>query len=298
MRLASYVKLVSREDKVASENRSRVAVLMPAYNAEQFINRAVQSLAESTLPCDVYVVDDGSKVPVAQVLGNNSGVHVLRLEKNCGIAHARNAGLKAILNRAYEFVACLDADDICYPDRIAKQVDFLDRHPEVAAVGTWGRHFEEKSGETICVMRTPAEAASAKSAMRTNMAVINTSAMIRTSALRAVGLYAEHYRAAEDYELLRRISAKFAIANIPEVLVDICISQDGISLRRRRRQLLERFKIQLKYFEPMQPGAWSGLARTLLLLLVPASLHSKVKSSSKGFYGVAALSANGWAGRP
>jgi len=283
---------------VAPENRSRVAVLMPAYNAEQFINRALQSLAASTFPCDVYIVDDGSTVPVAQVLGNNSKAHVLRLEQNRGIAQARNAGLKAILDRSYEFVACLDADDVCHPERIAKQVDFLDRHPEVAVIGTWGRHVEEKSGDTISIKRTPADAASAKRAMRSNMAVINTSAMIRTSALRAVGLYSERYRAAEDYELLRRISAKFAVANIPEVLVDICISRDGISLKRRRRQLLERFKIQLKYFEPMQPGAWAGLARTLALLLVPASLHSKVKSSSRGFYGgVAALSANGWMSR-
>lgn len=266
---------------------------MPAYNAERFIGRALQSLAASTLPCDVYIVDDGSQVPVAQILDDNPKIHIVRLDTNRGIAQARNAGLKAILDRSYEFVACLDADDVCHPERFAKQVEFLDRHPEVAVVGTWGRHVEEKSSDTISIKRTPADAVSAKRAMRANMAVINTSAMIRTDALRAVGLYSERYRAAEDYELFRRISAKFAIANIPEVLVDICISRDGISLSRRRRQLLERFKIQLKYFEPMQPGAWAGLARTLALLLVPASLHAKVKSSSKGFYGVAALSANG-----
>jgi glycosyltransferase involved in cell wall biosynthesis len=283
-----------REDKLKPRIRSRVAVLMPAYNAEKFINRAVQSLGRSTFPCDVYIVDDGSQVPVAQVLVENSGVHVLRLQKNCGIAHARNSGLRTILPLSYEFVACLDADDICYPDRIAKQVEYLDGHPEVAVVGTWGRHFEEKSGATISVVRTHADAALARKTMRLNMAVVNTSAMIRTNALRTVGLYSERYRAAEDYELFRRISARFAIANIPEILVDICISQGGISLKRRHRQLLERFKIQLNYFEPMEPGAWLGLARTFLLLLVPASLHSKVKSSNSGFYGrVAALSSNG-----
>ena len=271
---------------------SRVAILMPTYNAGQFINRAVQSLAESTFTCDIYIVDDGSEVPVTQVLAASSRVHVLRLPKNSGIAHARNSGLRAILVRPYEFVACLDADDVCYPERIAKQVDFLDRHPEVAVVGTWGRHFEEKSGETICIARTPVEVASVKKAMHSNMAVINTSAMIRTEALRAVGLYSEQYQAAEDYELFRRISASFAIANIPEVLVDICISQDGISLKRRRQQLLERVKIQLDYFEPMAPDAWLGLVRTLLLFLVPTSLHAKVKSSSQGL-SVAPLSAKG-----
>ena len=98
-------------------------------------------------------------------------------------------------------------------------------------------------------------------------------------------LFRSRYSAAEDYELLRRISSRFAIANIPEVLVDICISPHGISLRRRRRQLFERLKIQLKYFELLEPGAWLGLARTVLLFLVPVSLHSRWKASSKRSHG-------------
>jgi glycosyltransferase involved in cell wall biosynthesis len=284
---------------VPQKDRSRVAVAMPAYNAERCINRAVQSLAKSTFPCDVFIVDDGSTIPVTQVLAAAPlAVRVLRLQKNHGIAHARNVGLKAILAEGYEFVACLDADDICYPERIAKQVEFLNRHPEVAAVGAWGRHIEEHSGNTISVHRTPPDAQAAKTAMRSNMSMINSSVMIRTDVLRAVGLYSEQYPAAEDYELLRRISTRFAIANIPEILVDICISPHGISLMRRRRQLLDRLKIQLKYFEPVQPGAWLGVARTLLLFLVPPSLHSRSKATSNGL-GLGVFSASGrMSGRP
>ena len=281
------------------QERSRVAVVMPAYNAEQTVNRAVQSLAKSTFPCDVFIVDDGSRIPVAQVLaGASPRVRVLRLPENGGIAHARNVGLQAVLAEGYEFVACLDADDICYPERIAKQVAFLDGHPQVAVVGTWGRHIEEQSGTPILIHRTPADAQAAKNAMRSNMSVINTSAMIRTDALRAVGLYSERYPAAEDYELLRRIAARYAIANIPEVLVDICISPRGMSLGHRHRQLFDRLKIQWKYFEPMQPGAWLGLARTLLLFLVPVSLHSRFKAKSHR-PGLGLFSAGGrMSGRP
>lgn len=263
---------------------------MPAYNADTFINRAVQSVADSTLPCDLYIVDDGSKNPVAHALSADLKAHVLRLDKNGGIARARNAGLREILRHSYEFVACLDADDINHPQRLAKQVDYLDRHPEVAAVGVWGRHIEETSGKTIWVNHTPASPHDVKKAMYANLAIVNSSAMIRTDAFRAVGLYSERYPAAEDYEFFKRLSAKFAIANLPEVLIDICISRQGISLKRRRRQLLDRLLIQLKYFEWAERGAWLGLLRTLLLFLVPTTLHSKVKSSSKHFYsGVTAL---------
>lgn len=273
---------------------SRVAVLMPAYNAGHVISRAVESLIQGTYPCDIYIVDDGSEVPVTEVLKNFPRTQVIRLEQNSGVARARNAGLKTILMHPYEFVACLDTDDICYPHRIAKQVEFLDRHPNVAVVGAWGRHFEDNSGNTISVNRTPESPALVEKAMRSNMAVVHSSAMIRASALQAVGLYSERYPAAEDYELFRRISREFPIANIPSVLVDICISPRGISLTRRRRQLFDRLRIQLEYLEPMKIGAWTGLAKTLVLFFAPISLLSKIKSYNERYYsGGAALPANG-----
>ena len=269
---------------MAGETSSRVAVLMPAYNAGACINQAVQSLVDGRYPCDVYIVDDGSSVPVATILKAFPRTHVIRLERNGGLAPALNAGLEVILSGPYEFVARLDADDIAHPDRILRQVEFFDRHPETAAVGTWGRHFAEGSGEMLCINRTPANPVLVRKAMRYNSAIIHTSAMIRTSVLRAVGLYSESYPAAEDYELFRRISKDFAIANIPSVLVDICISPEGVSLRRRRRQLYDRLRIQWKYLEPLKIGAWLGMAKTVALFFAPTLLLSKIKSLNERRY--------------
>ncbi len=261
---------------------SRVAVLMPAYNAGQFINRAVDSLARSTCLSDIYIVDDGSEVPVAEGLKPNPSVTIITLDRNGGIARARNAGLRAILSRGYEYVACLDADDICHPERIASQVDFLDRHPGVAVVGTWGRSFDERTGRPLRIGRMPVDPEQVRRAMRYNSAVINTSAMLRLSALRVVGLYCEHYPAAEDYELFRRIGERFDIANIPSILTTISISSEGVSRKRRRRQLADRLKIQLKYFEAGEPGAWLGVAKTVALFLAPVSILSRVKTFLRG----------------
>jgi glycosyltransferase involved in cell wall biosynthesis len=250
---------------------------MPAYNAERYINCAVDSLINGTYPCDIFIVDDGSRVPVTEVLKPVPRTHVIRLEQNAGVVSARNAGLRAILARQYEFVACLDADDVCRPERIALQVEFLDSHPDVAVVGSWGRHVAEWTGETIGVNRTPAGPAEITKALRFNMAIINTSAMIRVSALREVGLYSNRYPAAEDYELVMRMAARFPLANIPKVLVDICISPQGVSLKRRHRQLYDRLRIQLAYFEPLQAGAWLGLVKTLTLFFTPTILLRKIK---------------------
>jgi glycosyltransferase involved in cell wall biosynthesis len=255
---------------------SRVAVLMPAYNAGRFINRAVDSLARSTCVCDIFIVDDGSEVPVAESLKPRPGVTIIRLERNGGIARARNAGLQAIMPRGYQYVACLDADDICHPDRIASQIDFLDRHPGVAVVGTWGRSFDERTGAPLRIGRMPVDPDAVRRAMR------YTSAMLRVSALREVGLYSERYPAAEDYELFRRIGERYDIANIASILTTISISSEGVSRTRRLRQLADRLRIQLKYFEAGEPGAWLGVAKTVALFLAPVSILSRIKTFLRG----------------
>src|SRR5688572_10705885 len=121
-------------DRDLATANSRVAVLMPAYNAGDTIKRSIASLLNNTFPSDIYIVDDGSDIPVTRVLDDVPRTTVIRLEKNSGVVNARNIGLNAILARPYDFVALLDADDIAYPDRIAREVEFLDNHPEVAGV--------------------------------------------------------------------------------------------------------------------------------------------------------------------
>jgi len=113
----------------------RLAVLMPAYNAERHIGRAVQSVLDGTFPCDLYIVDDGSAIPVETILAPHPRIRIVRLDPNRGICQARNAGLRAILSGAYEFVALLDADDINRPHRFATQIAFMDANPHIAVVG-------------------------------------------------------------------------------------------------------------------------------------------------------------------
>jgi glycosyltransferase involved in cell wall biosynthesis len=148
-------KIVAKPAETPDEAGGRVAVLMPAYNPGNAINGAVESLVNNTYPCDIYIVDDGSEIPVAQILDDFPRTEIIRLPENMGVVKARNVGLAAILKRPYEFVACLDSDDVSYPDRIARQVEFLDQHPEIAAVGSWARHVAEDDGRFLFIERTP-----------------------------------------------------------------------------------------------------------------------------------------------
>ena len=93
--------------------------------------------------------------------------------------------------------------------------------------------------------------------------------MVRAGVFRKLGGYSPTYYAAEDYELIRRIASHYDVTNIPEYLIDYRISSGGMSANNRKRQLVDRLRIQLKYFKPFNHHAWIGVARTLALLIVP-----------------------------
>ncbi len=258
---------------------AEIAVLMPAYNADKTIRSAVDGILASTVPCDFYIVDDCSRIPVAERLGEMQGVEIIRLQQNHGLAAALNVGLQRILPLGYEYVARMDADDISYPDRLAKQLDFLKKNPSVAMVGSWCRYFDERTGMPLHILTKPVDSMAVRKTLFFNNAICHPTAMIRADVLRQVGPYSLDYPVAEDYELVRRIATRFDIANLPEVLLDYRVSSQGQSLARRRRQLYDRLRIQLKYFEASEWRAWAGVAQTLGLFAFPAKFLSMVKSS-------------------
>ncbi|MDQ8729363.1 glycosyltransferase [Bradyrhizobium sp. LHD-71] len=247
-----------------------VAVVVAAYNAEATIREAVESVLSAKVDCVVYVVDDCSRVLANEVLhGLSDRIVFIRMEQNSGPAAARNAALELILQSDFKYVAILDADDISAPGRLEKQAAFLDAHPDVGACGSYMREFHEVTGETIRIFKRPAAPDDVRDIMFFNMGVNHASAMIRTDALRKVGLYSLDYKAAEDYELMRRIGTHYKLANIPECLVHYRISSRGQSHRLRRRQVYERMLVQLKYFEISQWRAWAGIARSFAAMIAP-----------------------------
>lgn len=267
---------------------AEVAVLMTAYKAEGTINEAIQSILASGPACDILVVDDCSPVPVASVLPSHERISVLRLEKNSGPGPARNIGIKELLAKGYRYIAVMDADDIALPGKFEKQRAFLESHPNVAVVGTFARFFDETTRETVFFQSHPETPDDIRKAMYSNLPMVHPSTMMRADALRVAGGYDSRYRTAEDYEMLRRISQTFDLANIPEYLFDYRMSSRGQSLANRQRQLIDRLRIQLDYFSPFEWRAWTGIGRTLLLFVMPNAWVVKLKSWLSGSRGSSA----------
>jgi len=119
----------------------RVSVLMPVYNKASFVKEAIDSvLCGSFQDLEIVAVDDRSTDGSLAVLRAiaDPRLRIIELPENRGPAGAANAGLDACTG---EYIVRLDADDLAVPDRIAKQVAFMDAHPDVGASGGWLQLF-------------------------------------------------------------------------------------------------------------------------------------------------------------
>ncbi|HEX4034419.1 MAG TPA: glycosyltransferase family A protein [Solirubrobacteraceae bacterium] len=170
-----------------------VSVIVPAYQAERFIEETLDSAANQDYPAvEVIVVDDGSTDRTA-VFAAGRDVRVLQ-QPHRGPAAARNTGLAAA---AGEFIAVLDADDLWPSDRLSLQVDFLERNRELGLV----------LGLTD-VFLNPGEEPPAHWFGLTHgkpIAAVAGTMLVRREVFATVGTYDESLWKCEDIEWLARV---------------------------------------------------------------------------------------------
>jgi glycosyltransferase involved in cell wall biosynthesis len=196
----------------------RVTVVIPAYNREKYIGAAIESILRQTFSdFELLLVDDGSTDGTRNVARSYSDPR-LRLvchERNLGIAGARNAGIRFACG---EYVAFLDSDDLAHETRLARQVSFLDRHPDYAGVGAWVDWMDEDGRRLQRIKRRPVSARRIAALRLFRQGVENSASMARTAILRDYA-HREDYQVCSDYDLWARIAARHRLTNLPEVLV-------------------------------------------------------------------------------
>jgi glycosyltransferase involved in cell wall biosynthesis len=187
-----------------------VSLVIPAYQAEQFVAEALESARTQTYrPLEVIVVDDGSTDRTAAIVAGFAEVICLRLGTNRGTPFARNAGIERARG---EFVAFLDADDLMTPDRIAVEAEWLLDHPDCGCVLARQEAFFE-SGATLPTVAATRDLHGAP-------VVLLSAPMVRRSILRQIRGFDISYRVVEDMDLLRRLSAAgVGIEVLDDVLV-------------------------------------------------------------------------------
>jgi glycosyltransferase involved in cell wall biosynthesis len=234
----------------------------------------MRSLLTQTERADIVTVDDGSTVPASQLLGDIDGVVQLRLPVNGGLVGALNHGIRYCLEHGYEYIARIDCGDTCDPERIAKQRAYMDNHPEVDLLGTLANVVDEE-GNFLFVEGVVGRDA-IRSKLWDNAAFKHPTFFFRAGAFERLGLYSADYLHADDYELMRRFGQRGIVECLDEVLVVYEKNTKGISIGNRRAQLVGRLRGQLDFFDVGEWRAYVGVLRTLLTLLVPAPMWSRI----------------------
>lgn len=212
-----------------------LSVVMPVHNGEAYLRTAIESvLRQEFSNFELLCVDDGSTDTSSSILHDyakaDGRVRVIQRGRQ-GLVASLNLGLKSAVA---PIVARMDADDICSPERFAKQFEYLRQHPEVWVVGT-GRELIDGGGKKFHTPELVHGADTVAATMLRNCAICHPTVMMRRLSILELGGYREVFRHAEDYDLWLRVIEHAKIDNLPFVGIHHRIHQGSVS---------EKYKIQ------------------------------------------------------
>lgn len=215
----------------------RVSIVLPVYNAEQYLSLAVDSILAQTLDdFELIVVNDGSSDGSGDILAEyarkDPRVRVITQE-NQGVVAACNAGVFAAQG---VLIARMDADDIADPERLSVQVTFMETHPDVVAVGAHVKLIDPK-GRALKILKMPLEHAGIDAGnLMGGHGICHPAAMIRTEAIRKIDGYRPEFVTAEDIDLFLRLGEIGRLANLDQVLLDYRQHPQSIGYSKRSQQ--------------------------------------------------------------
>ncbi|WP_245777366.1 glycosyltransferase [Marinobacter pelagius] len=227
--------------------KAKVSVLIPAFNRKNYIGETIESVLSQSYPnIELIVVDDGSTDGTFEILEEYSDQKKLTLlthpgRENRGQSAALNLGLE---EASGEFVAILDSDDLFMPDKIALQVDYLQNNPDVGLVYGMGEAIDEK-GNWLYDIHSPehVERNDPNEVLLDCYFLLPQNALVRREVFDRVGFFEEGFRAAQDHDMLIRISEQTKMAFLPIKVFRYRRHQESISSRGQRRRWENGFEI-------------------------------------------------------
>ena len=200
---------------------------MSVYNGGTYLRPAIQSILEQTFSdFEFIIVNDGSTDESLEIIRSfsDSRIRLIENEKNMGLIYSLNRGIDLASG---EYIARMDSDDISLPNRLKKQVAFMDANYDVAVCGTWIKTIGDESG---FVKKYFTDSEEIKASLLFNTSVAHPTVIIRTSILKKYNFqYEESHKHFEDYALWVKISRIARLANIPEALLLYRVHQKSIS---------------------------------------------------------------------
>lgn len=208
----------------------KVSVVITTYNRMRYLSQAINSvLDQGYRDFEVIVVDDGSTDNTGGILQQYAGKICYMRQQHAGRAEARNTGIK---NAQGDYIAFLDDDDLWLPDKLEKQVSFLDTHTDTGLVHSFTELIDE-NGYLLCretkrrlrLYHKAMEIGYTYVGMSRACVMFISSVMARKDCFDKIGLFDPRTETYEDWDLYLRIAMRYKIGTIPLVLVQYRLHQ-------------------------------------------------------------------------
>jgi glycosyltransferase involved in cell wall biosynthesis len=215
-----------------------VSVILPVYNAATFLRSAIDSvLAQTFNDFELLIINDGSTDDSENIILSytDKRIRYFRNEKNRGLIYTLN---KAIEQAAGNYIARMDADDVCYTNRLQEQKDWLDSHPSTAVVASFSDEIngDGDSRGYFEPDRLVVTAAQIRRKMPEINCITHPSVMARAEILKSYR-YNALQKNIEDYDLWLRILADGGvIEKIPKPLLQYRVHQTSVTQSKLRRK--------------------------------------------------------------
>jgi glycosyltransferase involved in cell wall biosynthesis len=239
-----------------------VSVIIPTYNRRGLIAQSIFSVLNQTYQnVELIIADDGSTDGTDELIRSiSSSIHYL-WQPHAGVAAARNRGLAAARG---ELIAFQDSDDLWHPEKLARQVDFLERHPATGMVYTSFRIIDDHS-KVIGSCWRPLHSGRVTEPLFQSMFIIMPSTVVRRSVVDRVGRFSTDLCISSDYEFWLRASLAAEFAVLEEKLVDQRQSSCSLTSAKGRGMSLQ-YHMLLRFYEELggQEAVRPAVARRAL----------------------------------
>jgi glycosyltransferase involved in cell wall biosynthesis len=201
---------------------------MPVYNCRQFLEESVNSILNQTYRDFEFIIVDGSSDDGTYEFLNSlsdTRINLIREHIRSGITSSLNHGLQVAKG---EYIARMDADDISFPHRFERQIQYLDDHPEIGVLGT-GIQIIDIQGNFLEKLQFPAQNNLLRWFMCFYDPIINPTVMMRKDIVLQAGGYDMEMRKCEDYNLWQRLFAITQFSNLQDILFSLRKHESNLS---------------------------------------------------------------------
>jgi glycosyltransferase involved in cell wall biosynthesis len=212
---------------------TKITVLMPCYNAANYIGDAIQSVLNQTLgDFELLIVNDGSTDHTTECIRSFRDERIILIEQEQqGVAAALNNGLK---HARAEYIARFDADDICFPERLEKQYHFMIRHPEYIVSGSGANYLDEVGNYIFTYSPRVKTDQEIRQLSSTICPFIHASVMYKKDIVAKAG-YDTGAHGFEDHLLWLKIREQGKMVNFSEPLISVRLNPGSFTMDERKR---------------------------------------------------------------